>query len=206
MKTIVTSSISAIALVCALSAHASAQQGAPDPNAIPGPGPHLEVNQRSGLTFGVGLGIGSLVADCDECRDTMEAGGLNAHVGYMLSPRLAVVIDVWGMAHRESFLTVFQNINTLGVRYWVNPQLWVQGGLGNANAGYEWDGIFVNVEDRTEKAGGVMFGVGYELHVKKGFAIDINFRYGTGFYDEVVGDDYVIEGHSAQLGVGFNWF
>jgi hypothetical protein len=51
-----------------------------------------------------------------------------------------------------------------------------------------------------------MVGIGYELGLRRDFAIDINFRYGTGFYDEVVGDDYVIKGHSAQLGVGFSWF
>jgi len=156
--------------------------------------------------FGIGLGGGSLRAECEECSSAMEAGGLNAHVGYMVTPQLAILVDVWGMVHKESFLTVFQNINTLAARYWPMPNVWVQAGIGNANAGYYWDGIFVQVEDRTEKAPGVMFGVGYELSVRPKFSIDISFRYGTGLYEEDPVDGYVVKGHSAQFGVGFNWF
>lgn len=209
----ITRCLTALALVCFSSGYAVAQPSPPPPppgpNGAGGPGPWTtppETTVRSGLMFGVGVGVGSLVADCDDCSDTFEAGGIDARIGYMITPRLAIMLDVWGMAHREDFLTVYQNINTIAARWWVTPALWLQGGVGNANAGYEWDGIFVNVEDRTEKTAGVMFGFGYEFHVKPHFAIDVSFRYGTGFYDTTVGNDYVIEGHSAQLGVGFNWF
>jgi hypothetical protein len=101
---------------------------------------------------------------------------------------------------------VYQNINTLNARFWATPALWVQGGIGNANAGYEWDGIFVDREDRSEAASGVMFGVGYELLVKRHFALDVQFRYGTGFYDSEIGDDYVVKGHNVWIGAGFTWF
>lgn len=197
-----------LALLGALTASATAQPAQPTPPAPVAPVGFVEAATpwRSGFMFGVGGGFGSLVADCDDCRDTMEAGGLNGHIGYLLRPRLALIFDVWGMVHRESFLTVYQNINTVGARWWPTRKLWLQLGVGNANAGYRWAGVFANFEDRTEKAPGFMLGVGYELHAKPTFAIDIGFRYGTGSYDTKVGSDYVIEGHSSQLGVGFNWF
>lgn len=205
----ITRCLTALALLCALAAQAAAQSAPPPPPGPGGPGPwttppphHL----RRGLMVGVGVGGGSMVADCDACDSTFEAGGLDAHIGYMITPRLAIMLDVWGMVHHESFLTVYQEINTVAARWWLMPNLWLQAGLGNANAGYKWSGIFVNVEDRTENTAGVMVGAGYEFYVKPQFAIDVYVRYGTGFYDTTVGNDYVVKAHSAQLGVGFNWF
>lgn len=192
-------------VVPALAAAQASPPPAPQPPSSPvTPPPATTV--RSGLMFGVGVGVGSLVADCDDCRATFEAGGISGHVGWMITPRLALMLDVWGMAHREVFLLVYQNINTLAARYWFTPRFWAAGGIGNANAGYQWDGIFVDREDRTEKTGGVMVGAGYELMIRDNFAIDLEFRYGTGFYDEQVGDDYVIEGHNVSIGAGFNWY
>jgi hypothetical protein len=158
------------------------------------------------VTFGIGLSVGSLVADCAECNSTFEAGGLHGHVGFMVSPRLALVADAWVMAHTEAFLTVYQNLATIGARAWLTPQLWVQGGLGAATAGYRWRGFFVDREDRTESKPGVTVAVGYELALKPNVVLDLQLRAGTGFYDEDPVDGYVVKGHSVGLGAGFAWY
>ncbi len=207
----ITRSLTILALVCALGTHAFAQTPPPPPGpggGAGGPGPWTtpaESTLRQGLMFGFGLGPGSLSVDCDDC-DAVRAGGVSGHIGYMLTPNLAILADFWVMVHNEDFLTVYQNINTLAARYWVTPALWVQGGLGNANVGYKWDGIFVNIEDETKSAPGVMFGVGYEFYVKPKFAIDVSLRYGTGFYDDEANLDYEVKAHSAQLNFGFSWY
>jgi hypothetical protein len=104
---------------------------------------------RDGLTFGVGLNLGSMVADCDECRNTFEAFGVDGHIGWMLAPRLELSLDVWFMSHVEGFLMVYQNITTVAATWWPTHRLWLKLGLGHAVAGYRWSGIFIDREDRT---------------------------------------------------------
>jgi hypothetical protein len=161
---------------------------------------------RQGLTFGIGLGVGSLVADCEECDSSFEAGGLHGHVGVMVSPRLAILGEAWAMAHSNGFLTVYQNLATIAARAWLTPQLWVQGGVGAATAGYRWRGFFVDREDRTESSPGITAAVGYELPIRPNMALDLQLRAGTGFYDKDPVDGYVVKGHSVALGAGLAWY
>lgn len=191
---------------------AGATQAPPAPYPPPAaayPAPQLTASApkvRDGLTFGIGLSVGSLVADCAECNDAFEAAGVNAHIGLMLTPRLAVMGEIWAMAHHEAFLTVYQNLATVAARAWVTPQLWVQGGLGAATAGYRWNGIFVDREDRTESSPGMMAAIGYELTIKPNVVLDLQLRGGTGFYDKDPVDGYVVKGHSVGFGAAFAWY
>ncbi len=197
----------ASAILCTLVANASAQPAEPPP---PPPLPLVTAPPppavREGLSFGVGLTVGSLIADCDDCSDTFEAAGLQGHAAWMIGPYFAVVGDLWVMLHTEGFLTVYQNIGTLGARLWATPRLWLQGGLGVATAGYRWSGLFADYEDKTASSPGVMVGAGFELMHRPTFALSLEARYGTGFYSQEVGDDYVIEGHSAGVGVTAEWY
>jgi len=156
------------------------------------------------LTFGGALGAGSLRADCDDCRSSFEAFGASGHIGLLITPRIAVLLDLWIMAHVEGFLTVYQNINTVAGQFWITPRLYLKAGVGNANAGYHWRGIFVDRQDRTESAPGVTVGAGYEILFSGHAAFDIQFRYGTGFYDTSIADEYVIEAHNVWLGIGLS--
>ena len=160
------------------------------------PAPAIVAPARDGLAIGFGLHAGSLIADCDDQDDVdcdIKAGGLDLHVGWFLGPSLSLQLDVWGMYHTEDFLTIYQTITT------VAAQVWLKGGLGHARAGYEYDGILVDVADETEDVPGVMIGVGYEVVVGRSFVLDIQGRYGTGKYDNT-------KGHNASIGVGFNWY
>jgi hypothetical protein len=180
--------------------------GQPQPPPPPPPAPTEQV--RDGLTFGVGLGVGSLRADCpdDGCSAAGEAVGIEGHIGWMLAPRFALMLDVWTMFHVEGFLTVYQVVNTVAAQYWLTPAIWIKGGVGNAVAGYNWRGIFAQREDKTEAAPGVMFGVGWELVSKKNRVLDLHFKYGTGFYNAEVANEYVVEGHSIQVGASINFY
>jgi len=198
-----------VGLLIPAAAHGQSQRvdgNQPPVSTMPPPAP---VDQgRKGLTFGVGMGIGSLRADCpdDGCSETMEAVGFEGHIGWMLAPRFALLVESWVMVHRDGFLTVYQVVNTLQAQYWITAAIWIKGGVGNATAGYKWRGIFVQRENRTEAAPGVMFGVGWELVAKGNRVLDLHLKYGTGFYNTEVAGEYVIEGQSVQVGATINFY
>jgi hypothetical protein len=184
-----------LALACTLGAAAAA--GAQPAAQAPAP--------RDGMLIGFGIGAGEISCEGDGCNDFTEAGGVEFHIGGMLTPRLALMFDLWVMGHTHDNLTITHTIATGAVRYWVVPRLWLQGGLGGASAAYRWDGVFVNLEDRTETVPGVMIGAGYEVAASRTFAIDLQFRAGTGFYGEEDGRAD-LQAHNVWLGVGFTWF
>lgn len=192
----------ALALGLALAIPAAAQ--AQDPYA---PAHQPVQNVRSGLIFGFGIGGGEL--SCEDvssegdgpCDGVTEAGSFDVHLGGMLTPRLALMGDLWVMGHTEDFLTVSQTISTAAVQYWVLPRVWVKAGLGGAHARFSYNGPFVNVTDRSQTVPAAMIGAGIELLAKKSFAMDLQFKAGTGFYKD---DD--TKAHNASLTLGFNWY
>ncbi len=171
----------------------------------PSPPPAVDPGVRTGWIFGIGVGVGSLRAECDTCGDAGVAGGLHGHIGYMLRPKLAILLDLWGMGHTEDELTVYQNIGVIAARYWFTPALWAQGGLGSAQAGYKWSGV-VTLKDRTETVFGVMFAGGYEFYRRGHWVIDGQLRYGTGFYSGEEQDSYVVKAHSLSIGAALSWY
>jgi opacity protein-like surface antigen len=165
------------------------------------PGAAPAATARTGWNVGFGVGGGNLSCDGQGCDGVTEAGSGNLHVGYMSRPRLAAVFDLWGMAHTENQLTVAHTIGTVGLRYWLAPRLWLQGGVGGAHASFHYKGALVDVSNRTESVLGVMGAVGFELIDRPDFAIDIQLRGGTGFYR-----DNDAKAHNEALTVGFTWF
>jgi hypothetical protein len=168
------------------------------------PPPH----PRQGVFGGFGLHAGNLSCEGDNCNDFFKAGGANAHVGWGFNGKLGLVFDLWGMTAKENDVTISQGFATIGVRYWVVPILWVQGGIGGAQASIKYDGPFgITFEDHTDGAAGVVGAVGIEVIKSKSFALDVQGRIGYGFYgdnDEDGEPDNT--GRSASLGVGFTWF
>lgn len=162
---------------------------------------------RQGLMIGFGLGGGEL--SCEDvstsgsgpCDGVTEAGSIDAHLGIMLSPRLAIMGDIWAMGHTEDQLTVSQTITTAAAQLWLTPRLWIKGGIGVAHARFNYDGVIVEVESSSETVPAGMLAVGYELMHRPRFALDVQLKGGTGIYDE--GDT---QAHNAALSVGLNWF
>ena len=154
---------------------------------------------RTGWNFGVGLGGGEISCSGPGCDDVTEAGSLHLQVGRMLRPRLRAVLDIWGMAHKEEDLTVHQSIATAGLQYWIINRLWLRGGLGFARAGFEYDGELGDSEDETQTVIGVAGGIGFELLSRRTYALDLELRGGTGFYDS-------IRAHNAAFSLSFTWY
>jgi len=164
-------------------------------------GEHYEREQREGLTIGIGVGAGHLECGGEYCNHTTVAGGLDAHVGVVLQPYLAIVADIWAMAHTEERLTVSQSMATVGPRVWLLPRLWVGAGIGAARASYNYDIEITQLEDSTEWNPAGMVAVGLELLSRDTFGLDIQLRSGAGLFN-----DSETRIYNMSLGIGANWY
>jgi hypothetical protein len=182
--------------MCVLVVVAAAGRARAQPAAPP------SLPERQGLLIGFGLHAGNLscTSEGDECDGVTEAGGLDFHIGAMVRPRLAVVGEIWPMAHTEDGVTITHVITTVGAQYWVARGLWLRGGIGGAHARFTYD-RFVVLSDETETVFAVMAAAGYEILASRRFALDLQLRAGTGFYQ-----DRNINATNAGVAVGFTWY
>lgn len=159
---------------------------------------------RSGLVLGATLEGGDLVCstpsgtDCGD-RGAKPAAGLSVHAGTMMNPRLAILGELWGMAHTEDTVTASQVLLTANARAWVAPRLWLQGGLGVARSqiSYKTDDVMTSASSIVPAFSAA---AGVEVMHERGFAVDIEARGGSGFY---TADARV---WNAGVGVGATWF
>ena len=187
-----------IAVLCAAPAVASAQASSEPP-----PDP------RVGLFGGLGLHAGNMSCEGENCPSFRKGGGFDAHLGWAFSPKLGLLGDVYFLGSTEDNLTITQTIATIGVRYWVVPILWVQGGLGNAHATFNYDaGVFGNLESKTDDVPGLTLAAGLELLRSPRFSLDLELRAGWGFYKDDDNGDGMADttGRNTSLGVGATWF
>src|SRR5580765_4606358 len=127
---------------------------------------------RSGLVFGGSLGFGGISSDgCGPyCGGSFFFEG---HIGGMINPRLALEADLWGAAHR-----------------WDD-------GFGFAQLDFGYDNTIGNP---TENGPGLMAAGGFEVVQAYNFALDLQLRFGHGFYDS--GPDI----NQVAFMVGVNWY
>ena len=112
-------------------------QGYPPPYYPPPPPPPPPHGvYRSGLVYGFSAGVGAIhINNClaDVCG---VAGLLEGHIGGMINPRTALMLEIWGADHPwSSGGSSFETINTFftgAAQYWVNDIVWIKGGLGVA--------------------------------------------------------------------------
>lgn len=171
------------------------QQGyAPPMYAPPQPtGP--PVTLRQGWVVGFSLGAGSMVGDRG---DSLEGIAYDAHVGFMVSPQLALLIEGYGVSHFEENNGLTQSMLLVAGQYWINPQLWVKGGLGTGRLSLQNnDGVTV---EESEEGVAVMFAAGYEIMHSQNFAVDLQLRTGAVTYD----NDLTISQTAAAVGI--NWY
>jgi len=160
-----------------------------------------KAEDRTGVTFGVALGGGTLSCSSEGCEELNGAGSFDLHVGGMLNPKLAAIGEVWWMVHTASRLTVDQGLVTAALRFWPLNHFWLQGGLGVGRSGYSYDANLVVVADHTEWVPAFQIGIGVEPIATPTFGLEIALRYGTGFYSN--GDHRI---HSAALTVGVSFY
>jgi hypothetical protein len=163
---------------------------------------HEGASVRSGATFGASIGAGAMscqTEDGDDC-DSEEAGALTLHAGALVTPQLAVVGQLWGMAHTSDNITVSQGIAAAALRAWPAPRLWLEGGLGVARAKVEYDGDLVDVMEQSDLAPAAVAGIGFEVLSSDSFALDLHLRGGSGLYE----DEVLVYG--VNLGVGASFY
>jgi uncharacterized membrane protein YtjA (UPF0391 family) len=156
---------------------------------------------RQGLILGGGLGVGHISCDGADCGDVNSAGGLNLQVGGLIAPDLGLMVDAWGMSHRDgSDATFTHTIVTAAIRYWMVPRLWVQGGVGLAQATWDYSDSLVDYQSKSDTVPALMGAVGVEVLSTPTFAMNLELRGGTGFFE----DDTRVR--NLSFGVGVDWY
>jgi hypothetical protein len=200
-------SLLVLAIVCApVLASAQGYYGrGPGPDPVPG-GFH---NRTGRLTVGFGIGLGgmgdngSAITNCDNCDFNPAAFEVDAHIGGVLSPRFALMLELQAngqVIHSDAFnndTTLTQGAAMVAGQVWLLPVLWLKGGLGFSNLQID-DGVF-----RSDLGNGiaVMAGIGVELLSARRFALELQGRIIEGTYNG--GDDHVTSG---TVGFGINWY
>jgi hypothetical protein len=160
---------------------------------------------REGLVLGFSLGGGTIATK--DCPNVCGGAGMGEfHLGAMMNPRLALMGDFWLGARTFNDPTLgtgsmFNSISTLALQYWVTDIIWLKGGAGFGRRQVFVDdssGTFsTSIDDRTAPA--LMGAVGLEIVQAFNFALDLQFRVGTGFYSD-------ISSTNVAFMVGFNWY
>lgn len=186
---------------------------------------------RDGLTFGASFGRGSIDVECGRCDHVdaiTEALSLTAHVGFMLTPRLALVGEHWTVRWRDRGSEWFddsldhlvaQRITVIGAQAWLTRRLWVKAGLGVGYHISDSDYVREGAEpagprpaalasgsaiedDRAPRATPAYFtAIGWEYAHTETFSCDVQIRVGA---TRRPADEYQI--YNTGLNFGFNWY
>ena len=170
-----------------------------------------QYTERRGFTVGLSFGVGGMgtetgAIDCFDCEGDPLAGGVTAHIGYMISPRLSLLLE-WSGSFKnldavgaEMFI---QSQGLIGAQYWLTPKLWLKGGLGASYASVSYDDGWAQQDVGVAEGGALAAAIGYEILSGPRFAIDLQARLGVGLYESFNYRDQIESGH---IGVGFSWF
>lgn len=166
--------------------------------------------ERTGLELGAGLYGGEINCENengDFCDGVTEAGGFDLHANYFFNPKLGVTLDVWPMIHSEDDWTFSHTIVTIGAKFRPVPILTLTAGVGSAQARLEYRGI-VNIDSETDTVPSVMFAAALEVVRGNNFAIDLQARFGAGFYREDDNDngEADVVGRNLGFGAAVTWF
>jgi uncharacterized membrane protein YtjA (UPF0391 family) len=156
---------------------------------------------RQGIIIGGGIGVGHIACDGADCSGVNEAGGLNLQLGGLLSPNLGLLVDAWGMSHTDGDNATFTHAILVGaLRYWLVPRLWVQGGVGVAQATWDYSDANVEFTSQSDTVPALMGAAGLELISTPTFAMNLELRAGSGFFE----DDVRVR--NLQVGLGVDWY
>jgi hypothetical protein len=161
------------------------------------PPPPRYAPYRQGITLGAGIGVGGMSAD--NCGDSCGAGpAFEFHIGGMLTPRLALMFDIFPVIHPiNSDVSAYNTQYTIAAQFFATEQFWLKGGVGFAH--YSETSDFYGGLG-SDWGSGITLAGGFEIYNSGPFAIDLQLRLGRSFYD--VAKDH---GVGAFL-IGFNWY
>ncbi len=203
----------------AISSVASAQPGAYGPRRGGGyySNPHVTPDgfwDRGGrLVWGLSLGLGGMSSksgpiECPACDYNPIAVEVDAHIGGMISPRLALMAELQGNVQTvdeqgggEGTQSLAQGALMFAAQYWVVPKVWIKGGLGFAHLSFNYSDYYGEFDEPIDDGAAFMVGAGIELLSSRDFALDLQGRYIRGSYDGI--DDNISSG---TIGIGVNWY
>jgi hypothetical protein len=215
MKTSALITALGLALVPAI---AAAQPGAAQPGAAPvyAPPPAPQAapggfHQRAGrFTAGFSIGLGGMSSsngpiECSNCNYNPLGAAITGHLGFMASPRLAVLFEgqVNGQTledYGDGSRMLLQSAAMAAAQYWITPQLWIKGGVGFAHLSYNYEDYYGSFEEPIDDGIATMGAIGYEILSAPRYSIDVQGRFINGSYDGI--NDNVSSG---TIGLGFNW-
>jgi hypothetical protein len=190
-------------------AHAQYYQAPPPPGyyapppryAYPPPPPPRRYGMyRYGLVVGFALGGGGIeMSNCGAACGGAFSGEF--HIGGMMNPRMALMMDVWGnfrdfvdpaTGNDDSASHTFW---TAALQFWPADILWLKGGLGIAHR--QISDAFATYDDET--ALGLVLAAGVEVLQVGTMALDLQFRFGHGFYSDAGLNNYAFL-------VGLSWY
>jgi hypothetical protein len=166
------------------------------------PVPPPAAPERHGLFAGGGLWGGEISCDGMDCGGFREAGGAGLQIGYLLSPRLALLSDTWVMTSSQNSVSVTFVTSTLGARAWLTPALWIQGGVGIGHAKVTWGPFTTAMSDDVPVASAA---VGYEIIRGRKWALDVSLKVAQGSKTDNEGNA-VSTGRQSGIGVNFVGF
>jgi len=176
-----------IATLAAATALASAQPSPP-------------MRERHGLFAGGGLWGGNISCDGDSCGGFRKAGGASGHVGFLFTPRLGVLLDLWAMTSSESNVAITYVAATINARYWLAPVIWIEGGVGNGHAVISFGGLAARGDDVPVG----QLAVGLEVVRGPSWAIDVQAKVAQGTSTKDAGN--VTTGRAVGVGAAFTWY
>jgi hypothetical protein len=201
-------SLLVLAIVCApVLASAQGYYGGPGGGQDPVPGGYHNRVGHLTVGFGVGLGgmgdNGSAITSCGNCDYNPAAFEVDAHIGGVLSPRFALMLELQAngqVIHSNAFdgdTTLTQTAAMIAGQVWVLPVLWLKGGIGFSHLQID-DTYFA---DDLGSGLAFMAAAGVELLSARRFALELQGRIIEGTYNS--GDDHVTSG---TIGFGINWY
>jgi len=158
--------------------------------------------ERHGFFASGGLWGGEISCDGTDCGGFREAGGAGLSIGYLISPRFALLSDTWAMTSQKDSVGVTFVTSTIGARAWLTPAIWIQGGVGVGHAKVTWGPFTTDSSDDVPVAS---VGAGIELLEGRSWAIDLSVKVAQGTKTDNEGMA-VTTGRQSGVGVSFVGF
>lgn len=126
---------------------------------------------RDGFVFGIGLGVGSAQAECDQCGDEDRRNGVggNVRAGWFLNPHLLLggELNVWArredVAGAESWLYMYNASATVTLYPSAASGFFVKGGAGVAYLDTDLEVADRVFELELGRGPGWVVGAGYDI-------------------------------------------
>jgi hypothetical protein len=194
-------------------------------------GPELGSPETRRFFGGFSLGRGSIEIACPGCDGVApitEGLSYSGHVGWMVLPRVAVLLEHWSISYNDRGTEWFddsaehliaQRMTTIDGQVWIGSRLWLRGGVGvgkhvsDSRYAKPWlydDGGNLRARtgapiDEPDHAGdwtpAVTGAIGYEWARNQRLALDVQLRAGA---TRRPADEYQV--YDTAIVFGASWF